>query len=326
MQCPWCFGKLVKSGKFKTKSETIQRYKCRKCGRTCRGNRILKGITIPKETVIQILNLFTEGMGVRACSRLTGCDTKTVTKILLAAGARCDQIHDRFARKLNVKSLQLDEIWGRVFCKQTKSDGAIDRGDQYTFIGLDASTRFIVAHHTGKRDRDNARVFLKDLKKRIEGSVQFNTDAWRGYLETVNDVIRTGDSFATVHKQFKMKFVPNGNRRYPSPTCSGIKTRARKGKPNAADIATCYVERQNLSLRHYNRRFTRLTLGYSRKLLNHRRSVSLFVFVHNFCRVHGSLGQTPAQAIGLTENKWGMEELLNEPQKTQATGNRGNAA
>jgi IS1 family transposase len=40
-------------------------------------------------------------------------------------------------------------------------------------------------------------------------------------------------------------------------------------------ISTSYVERQNLSLRMGQRRFTRLTNGFSKKLDNHCAAVAL---------------------------------------------------
>ncbi len=35
-------------------------------------------------------------------------------------------------------------------------------------------------------------------------------------------------------------------------------------------------------------------------------------FYHNACRVHSAHGQTPAQAAGLTDHQWSVEELLNQ--------------
>jgi hypothetical protein len=60
------------------------------------------------------------------------------------------------------------------------------------------------------------------------------------------------------------------------------------------------------------RRFTRLTNGFSKKLENHVASVGLYVAHYNFCRVHEALGrrQTPAMALGLTDHVWTIGELM----------------
>src|SRR2546422_10896856 len=49
------------------------------------------------------------------------------------------------------------------------------------------------------------------------------------------------------------------------------------------------VERMNLSLRHFTRRLTRSTLGFSRTLRNQRHALTLFIAHFNFCRTHSSL-------------------------------------
>ncbi len=63
-------------------------------------------------------------------------------------------------------------------------------------------------------------------------------------------------------------------------------------------------------MRLFNRRFTRLTLGFSKKLENLRHSVALLLAYHNFFRIHSAHGKTPAQAAGLTDHKWTVEEML----------------
>jgi len=62
--------------------------------------------------------------------------------------------------------------------------------------------------------------------------------------------------------------------------------------------------------RIFNRRFTRKTLGYSKKLDNLRLAVSLFVAHFNFVRVHSAHGQTPAMTAGITDHAWTIEEML----------------
>ena len=76
-------------------------------------------------------------------------------------------------------------------------------------------------------------------------------------------------------------------------------------------VTTAHVERTNLSVRLFNLRFTRCTLGYSKKLENLKHAVELFVWHFNFCRIHSAHGLTPAQAAKLTENPMTVAALLN---------------
>jgi hypothetical protein len=51
-------------------------------------------------------------------------------------------------------------------------------------------------------------------------------------------------------------------------------------------------------------------LGFSKKLENLRHSVALLACYWNFCWLHHTTKQTPAQATGLTDHAWTVEELL----------------
>ena len=71
------------------------------------------------------------------------------------------------------------------------------------------------------------------------------------------------------------------------------------------------MERWNLTLRMQNRRFTRLTNSYSKRIEYHRAAIALTFFYYNFCRKHSSLkGKTPAQAAGITTTVWNVRDML----------------
>lgn len=59
-----------------------------------------------------------------------------------------------------------------------------------------------------------------------------------------------------------------------------------------------------------NRRFTRLTNAFSKKIENHQHAIALNFAHYNFCRIHKTLRVTPAMEAGLTNHVWEIEELL----------------
>ena len=58
------------------------------------------------------------------------------------------------------------------------------------------------------------------------------------------------------------------------------------------------------------RRFTRLTNGYSKKLVNLKAALSLYFAHYNFLRIHSTLRVTPAMEAGITDHIWTWEEIL----------------
>jgi hypothetical protein len=58
-----------------------------------------------------------------------------------------------------------------------------------------------------------------------------------------------------------------------------------------------------------NRRFTRLTNAFSKKLENHVHSLSLYFVYYNFCKIHKSLSVTPAMQAGLTKKPMTIEDI-----------------
>jgi hypothetical protein len=59
-----------------------------------------------------------------------------------------------------------------------------------------------------------------------------------------------------------------------------------------------------------NRRFTRLTNAFSKKIENHRHMLAVSVMHYNFCRIHQTLRVTPAMEAGITDHVWTLEEII----------------
>jgi hypothetical protein len=59
-----------------------------------------------------------------------------------------------------------------------------------------------------------------------------------------------------------------------------------------------------------NRRFTRLTNAFSKKLEFHVSSLAIQYVYYNFVRIHQTLRVTPAMAAGVTNHLWSITEVL----------------
>jgi hypothetical protein len=99
--------------------------------------------------------------------------------------------------------------------------------------------------------------------------------------------------------------------RYSPGECLGVMKKRVQGEPDMKLASASYVERSNLAIRMLNRRFTRLTNSFSRRIEYHRAALALTFFYYNFCRKHSSLkGKTPAMAAGITTTVWSVRDML----------------
>lgn len=164
-----------------------------------------------------------------------------------------------------------------------------------------------------KRDAKTTHAFMRDLHSRIAVAFQLTTDGFQIFPQAVYACWKEGIDYAQQAKIYSHD--PENRytqRRYSPGRCVSVRTMRRFGFPIESEISTSHVERTNLSLRLFNRRFTRLTLGYSKKLEYLKHAVALFVAHFNFCRVHSRHSKTPAMASGLANEPWTIAELLKQ--------------
>jgi len=98
--------------------------------------------------------------------------------------------------------------------------------------------------------------------------------------------------------------------RYSPAECTGIKKTKIEGKPDEKHISTSYIERQNLTMRMHNRRFTRLTNAFSKKFENHAHMVAIYAVWYNWLRIHKTLRVSPAMAAGISEALLSWEDIV----------------
>jgi hypothetical protein len=147
---------------------------------------------------------------------------------------------------------------------------------------------------------------MEDVASRLANRVQLTTDGYTMYLVAVDRAFGVDVDYAMLQKVYA---GPQSTRYSPAKFVGA--TRATiTGDPAPRHISTSYVERQNLTIRMHNRRFTRLTNGFSKKVAMHEHSVALHFTYYNFCKIHQTLRVTPAMEAGLSDHVWTVEELV----------------
>lgn len=160
----------------------------------------------------------------------------------------------------------------------------------------------------GPRNAETARDFIGDLAARLKGRVQLSTDGLPLYLEAVENAFGCAIDYAMLIKAYGSD--PEGQKRYSPAKCIGCETKRITGTPDLAHINTSFVERQNLTVRMTNRRFTRLTNAFSRKIENHSAAVALGYFAYNFIKDPPHASHYPRDAAGVTHRLWEVSDLV----------------
>jgi len=256
-----------------------------------------------------ILNCLVEGNSVAATCRLTKASKVTVLRLLADAGTLAAEYHDLVVRDLSVDRVEVDEIWSYVGAKQKQVDaGANGEGSTWTWTAIDADSKLMISYLVGKRDGGYALEFAYDMADRIEGRFQLTSDGLAAYLDAVSDAFGDGIDYAMLIKVYGATRPEHA--RYSPAECTCTRKQPIIGNPDKALVSTSYVERQNLTVRMQNRRFTRLTNAFSKSLANHEHSVALHYFHYNFIRKHQTIKTTPALMAGVSDHQWTMEEFV----------------
>ena len=263
-----------------------------------------------------VIRCLVEGNSIRATVRITGAAKNTIVKLLVEIGEVCSQYQNEALRELDCKRIQCDEIWSFVGCKQKnvpeEEKGRGERGDVWTWTGMDADTKLMVSYRVGLRDGETGCEFMDDVAGRLKHRVQLTTDGQKVYLDAVEDAFGGAVDYAMLIKLYGNE--AGGEKRYSPATCTGAKKEKIVGDPDWKHISTSYIERQNLTIRMSMRRFTRLTNAFSKKVENHAAAIALHFMYYNFARPHQTLSKpyptTPAMAAGVADHVWTIGEIV----------------
>jgi IS1 family transposase len=271
-----------------------------------------------------ILRCFTEGVGVNATARMADVSKNTVLKLLADLGPVCAAYQRQALVNLACKRVECDEIWAFCYAKE-KNVPATKRnvwgyGDVWTWTAIDSDSKLVIAYRVDERDLHAAWQFMEDVASRLSNRVQLTTDGHRPYFQAVYEAFGDEIDYAMLQKIYGAPTGSATDRKYSPGECCGTKKDVICGKPDPRKISTSYVERLNLEIRTKNRRLTRLTNGFSRKVVNLEHSLAIGFMVYNFVRIHGSLKVTPAMEAKVTERLWSYEDVIGLLEQAEATG------
>jgi len=264
----------------------------------------------PEKKVLAV-SMLAEGNSIRSIERITGIHRDTIMRLGVRVGEACAKIHDDKMRGIASKNIEVDEIWGFIGAKRKNANRVGAYGDVWTFIALDADTKLIPSFVVGKRDAYHTKMFIADLAERVSNRIQLSSDAMNAYADAVERGFGSEVDYGQIEKTYSVSNLNKDAASRYSP-CDVVKVERAivNGMPDIARITTSHVEKQNHTLRMHCRRLTRLTNAFSKKIENFEAAVALNFAYYNFCKTHGAIRMTPAQAAGVESSAWTVAELV----------------
>jgi IS1 family transposase len=266
---------------------------------------------LKSETKAQVVHLLCEGNSIRSIERITGVHRDTVMRLGVRMGEACAKIQDEKMRGLNCAQIEVDEIWGFIGAKRKVAHKVGAYGDVWTFIALDADTKLIPSFIVGKRDAYHAKAFIADLAGRMAKRVQVSSDSLAAYADAMERGFGTEVDYGQISKTYAFENLnQSAAGRYSPAEVVKVERAIISGMPDVNRICTSHIEKQNHTLRMHCRRLTRLTNAFSKKFENFEAAVALNFAYYNFCKTHGAIRMTPAQAAGVENSAWTVSELV----------------
>ncbi len=302
---------------------------------------VLYRLKTPARRVGEVLSALAEGLGVGAAVRVFGHGEFTIRSWLTRAGLHATSLHERLFQNLRLRHIQLDEL-----CTKTRPGADA----LWVWLAVDARTKIIAVLKVGPRTRPMAHAvvhaFVKILApdclpvftsaglKLYFYSLTAHFGSW---VETIGRQthpwqVHAGllDGHLTQHD--RRRRLVRVERRALLGSLDQLTT-ALLSSGETGTIQTAFVERLNLTVRQAVTAVTRRTWGIAQSSAELMFHLQWWRAYSHFTRPHASLSQplaeprlrggkclpqrlrprTPAQAVGVTDHRWTIVELLSYP-------------
>lgn len=211
-------------------------------------------------------------------------------------------------------------------------------GDRWTFTTVLPRSSYIHVVYHGKRNGESTKTFIEKIKENSDGEAPlFLSDGFEEYEKALKESYstkneKTGEmevdpnlKYAQIIKHKKKGVLESIEERIifgeEEEILEIIREEGRGKKLN-----TSYVESRNGNYRKDNKRLTRRSQCYSKKVIYHDAQIDWITAVYNYCRENASfreccdenasrfemkyIKRSPAMVEGMTDRILSFEELL----------------
>jgi hypothetical protein len=304
-----------------------RRYQCKRCRKTFSESKgtALYRIHKPRWLVLAVVTLLAHGCPVQAIVAAFELDERTIARWQRESGYQCRRVHEHLVQAGRVALLQVqaDEI-------RVKAVGGVF----WLASAMEVRSRLWLGGVIS-RSRDGQLIRTLLVRVRSCGVVEgllLVTDGLASYksqaLKVFRQALRTGKAgrpklvlaqgvmIAQVIKRCQRKRVVEVLRRVVVGSEARVISRVIGTQRSIrALINTAYIERLNATFRARLAPLVRRTRAGAHKHCTLDAGMWLVGGCYNFVWRHCSLvgSRTPAEAAGLTDHRWSMEELLTYP-------------
>lgn len=334
----WVYGRAGE-GQIVIHSQKEKHYRCKRCGRTVSATKdtALYRVHKPHALLVTVVTLLAWGCPVQAIVATFGRDERTVADWQRRAGGQCQRVHRALvqAGQVTLSQVQADELRVRVV------GNVGERRAVWLAMAISVTARlWLGGVVSATRDRRLIAALLTQV--RACGSVTrllLCTDGLTSYPRQAVRVFR--EAVATGRRGRPRLVLPNGVcvaqmvKRYAKRRVTAVAQRVVHGCRGAVaarllttqgttTINTAYIERLNATFRGRLAPLVRRGRATVHQCATLTAGMWVVGVAYNCCTPHRSLaGRTPAQAAGLTDHCWTMQELLTCPVPPPPVKHRG---
>jgi len=313
---------LTKQGNITIHDRKRQRFRCKICRHTftARTGTMLEGLRKPAELIFIVVGLLSYGCPLQAIVQVFGLDERTVASWRDRAGKQCQRVQQAIVQQgqLTLIHVQADEI--RVKGK---------KGIFWMGLAMEVSSRLWLAGVVqSSRDHILADRLLQQVHRCACGASRLLicVDGWAAYpnailrtfVEQMSESMQTGKKQLQVWSHLVIGQVIKTQKKHRLVSVKhtllrgneqGLKQALEQSR-GGTQINTAYIERLNGTMRERLASLTRKCRHASQRLEAFQWGMYLIGCTYNLCWSHHQLGQTPAQAAGLTDHVWNLWEVL----------------
>jgi hypothetical protein len=331
----WAYGQAGE-GHIVIHGQKERRYRCKRCNKTFSATKgtALYRVHKPHDLVLTVVTLLAYGCPVQAIVAAFGLDERTIYEWQLMSGRQCQQVHEHIvqAGEVLLAQVQADELRVRVV-----------GGVMWLASAISVTSRLWLGGVVQvQRDRGLIRALLEGVRDcGAFDALLLSTDGLSSYpkqaLSVLREPLRTGKRGRPRLLLPEGLMVAQAIKRYARRRVIGVVGRIVVGTEEAvwarlictqgsesAVINTAYIERLQATFRSRLAPLVRRTRAAARQKATLEAGMWLVGTVYNFCRAHRSLRlprsgaaghrrwveRTPAQAAGLSDHRWSLDELL----------------